>query len=171
MSKNCKDVTAAIKVIDWAYQSTSNYLIGSYGTENVGWSWVDQSKGTFKPVNGLQNNGNEYFTMMGGILELKVSPIGSTMQKHYDYLKNSIQDLSRAKQTLDFNIKYDAVAMNTAVPNYADVQRVVDTYSVQFIMGQKPMSAYSSFLTDLNTAGVDKLITEITRQYNALSKK
>jgi len=170
--KNCKNVDAAIKLLNWGYQD-SNYLISKYGMEGQGFEMIRNTPEMKEYKVLVDQTGDEVRALYNGFLEYYYMPSGSEIQRHLEYLckpPKEMLNLGRAKKSFDGDVKYDVLAMNDAVPTYPDIQRIVDENFVEFVTGSRPLSEFDQFYSELKSAGVEGLIGEITRQYKEAKK-
>ena len=167
--KNCKDVDAAIRLFNWGF-SDYNYLVSKYGLEGKGFEITSKDPVKYKVL--VDQAGDEINGVFKGLgNDTRFIPSDSPIQRHWDYLcLGEVYNMERAKKPFDGDVKYDSISLNNAVPTYPDIQRIVDESFVEFVCGGRSMDDFDKFYADLESADIESLITEITRQYNEAKK-
>lgn len=167
--KSCKDVDAAVRLFNWGF-TEKNYLVSKYGLEGKGFQITSTNPIKYKVL--VDQAGDEINSIFKGPgNETRYMPSDSPIQRHWDYLcLGEAFNMARAKKPFDGDVKYDSIALNNAVPTYPDIQRIVDESFVEFVTGGRSMDDFGKFYTDLESADINSLIKEITRQYNEATK-
>lgn len=167
-----KNIAEFVKLYNWGYSDVENYIVAGFGMKDVDWKYNNEKIHEYEIIGGPENR--KYFgelnCLPGFPLEKNSRLKSPASDIHSDYLRDSAQSFERAKWPFDKFVKYDGPALNAACPTYADIERIVDEESVKFIMGANPLADYDKFLAKLKAAGVDKLVDEITKQYNSQKK-
>jgi ABC-type glycerol-3-phosphate transport system substrate-binding protein len=169
VSKKCKDVAAAMRVLSWGFTNVGNYITSRYGLENEGWKWVDKEKGIFELV--IPQTGDEYCMYKGLVTEMAVREKVSPNEKHVNYIfGKEIVNFNRAKYPKDGGIHFDMKPIYAAVPNVSDILRIHQEETIKFITGGRLFDEYDNFLEQLKKSGIETLSDEITKQYKAIKK-
>lgn len=167
ISKNCKNVDAALAYLNWGFTNKENFLIARYGLEGKGWEWVDEDKGIFDLI--VPQTGDELCVHKGLVTEMQVRERVSPNERHVQYIYGKeIVDFHAAKYPVDGGMHFDAQKFYDVAPNFSDVMRIYQEDSLKFITGVKSFSEYPKFLESLRKAGVDDVAAEITRQFNEM---
>lgn len=170
-SAKIKDKEAAMKLMNWYLEDIEHYITGWAGVKGTDWTYKDEKEHVFQLTNpNSKDYAGELNLGLGLFNEARASTYDPINVKHTNYLKNDILKLDRAKKQFDFGITYDQAAIDTAVPNSADITKMEDEQELKFIIGARPLSEFDKYISELNKAGLEKYIAEITRQYTALTK-
>jgi len=170
-SANSKNQEAAMKLMNWYNSDVEHYIVGWAGVKDTDWKYKDEKNHIFELTNPTSKDyAGELNLGLGLFNEAKAATYDPINIKHSNYLKDDILKLERGKKPFDFGISYDMTAVNTAVPNYADITKMQDEQEIKFITGTRPLSEFDAYLSDLNKAGYDKYIAEISKQYTSLTK-
>jgi putative aldouronate transport system substrate-binding protein len=169
INKKSKDPVAVMKLLNWEYENIENNIISTYGIKGKNWDYEDEKNHVVKLLN--ENYIGEFVTGLGLPNERQIFFNDPIKKKHYDYLYKEALDFSRAKKTADYDIVYDAKAINEKVPTKGDVDRMKSEEIVKFITGARPIEQFDQFLNDWLKVGADKLIDAYTEQYNQIKKK
>lgn len=171
-SANSKNQEAAMKLMNWVNKDLENYITGWAGIKGTDWNYKDEKNHIFELTNpNSKDYAGELNLGLGLFNESKASTYDPINLKHSNYLKDDILKLDRAKKPFDYGLTYDSTAINSAVPNLSDITKMEDEQEVKFIIGARPISEFDKYISELNKAGLEKYVTELTRQYTALTKK
>ena len=58
-----ESAAAALKLIDWMYESTDNYMLATYGIEGTHWEYVDEDKTEFKLADDVSDKYASYYQL------------------------------------------------------------------------------------------------------------
>jgi ABC-type glycerol-3-phosphate transport system substrate-binding protein len=172
VSKTCKDVGAAVRVLAWGYLNDSyNFLTAYQGLEDVSWKWVDQSTKTYELIeNPAQPYYGEYNMYMSLVNELSVNSLDPERLFHNAWLREGWYRYDKVKWSADKFTQYDNEALKNNVPNYVEIENYVQEEMIKFIIGSRPMSDWDKYMTTLTDMNVDRMVDELTRQYNELGQ-
>jgi len=169
ISGKCKDVDAAIRVLNWGFTNTGNYITSRYGIEGEGWQWADKDAGVFDLL--VPQTGDEYCMYKGLVTEMAVRESISPNEKHVEYIYGKeIVNFDRAKYPPDGGIHFDMKTIYDMVPNVSDILRIYQEESIKFITGARPLSEYDAYIESLKKSGMDQLALEVTKQVEAATK-
>ncbi len=163
-----KNVDLVIKYLNWNFEDVENHIVAENGLKDVHWKYTDEANHIIQLTS--ENYIGEFVAGQGIANEKKYSFSDPIKKLHYDYLQKEIINVDRAVVTNVADTIFDTAAISTAVVNYEDINRMTEEEIAKFITGVRPMSEYDSFINDLNSIGTDKLIEELTRQYNESKK-
>ena len=170
--EGCQDVDAAIKALNWGYQGT-HYIESKYGPNGAVFTPLDGGMYSVKVLKDQQ--GDEYQGMYK-CLQLEQPFLyegGSGQARHLQYLSltaNEVDNFAATKMPIDGGLFYDAAALLDACPGYPDIDRIQTEARIAFITGERSLDTFEAYLEELNQAGIDDLIDEMTRQYDAWKK-
>ncbi len=156
-----------IRLFDWL-AIPDNTVVTYSGIEGVHWNWVDKGQRIIeKSAAGEQFKGLDL--LYGGYDQGTYDDtFTSSLWRQYDeFNTNSSLVL---KEGDDNGIVYDEEAIAGAVSSLPDIVNYRESETVKFIMGQRKMSEWDSFITELLEMGYDKVIDARTEQYNQLKK-
>lgn len=177
LSSKCEDPYAAIRVVNWSYESWDNYQVGAGGMEGVHWKYDDLPDARENKTIVAVNEGApaEYFQNFCFAIGLPMEtqqilfdPRDGTPNMHNLWLREHLDDFEATKEPLDFGIFFDIDELNKAIPNRGDIERMVQEETLKFIMGQRPLEDFPKLRDELQSAGLDAWSAEYTRQYNEL---
>jgi hypothetical protein len=159
-----KKADLVTQFMDWSMIDIENHMVAEFGIKDVNWEYVDEPNKIIKTLD--DNYIGEFVIGQGIATESRFAFDDPMREMHYDYIRNDIQNLDRAVKPGTFGFLYDGSEEAKAVPNREDIYRMKDEELIKFITGIRPMSEYDDYMALLYDIGADKLIDEMTRQYN-----
>jgi len=172
ISKNCPDPAAAVKFLNWQYDTDhpENVVTANYGVEGTDWAWVNpKEKYLFNQL--TKDYQGEFMASAGLATDVLLAPNTPELLSHYTTIRKYALNLSNGILPFDATVAYDGKELKNRAPAVDDINRMVSEQVVQFIMGARPMGDWDAFLGELKKAGYDSVVEENTRQYNLLKKK
>ncbi|MDQ0915054.1 extracellular solute-binding protein [Paenibacillus sp. V4I5] len=168
ITKKAKNPEAVMKFINHQYQDIpTNSLTAAFGTN---WSYIGDSKFDIQLKSKDLQYAGEYFVSLGTATELKYAFQDPVKKMHADYLTKEALKLDVAKIAVDATIMYDKKKLQENIPTLGDIERLRNEELVKFVTGARPLGEFDKFIDQLNKAGLDKWITEYTRQFNEKKK-
>lgn len=174
--RKSKNPEAVIKFIDWCYQGLpddpTNVIIVNTGLEKVDWEWVDKSKRTYKllisPAAKCEEKYSRDFMMVKGMgtepYHIQLAPDG-TVTRQNDHVVKYWDKYNLGKWAIDYDVPYDMALIRQRFPGLADMSRLLDEESIKFITGVRPLSEWSAFLKQVESAGLKQWSEAHTEQY------
>lgn len=160
-----KKADLVVKYLNWLHEDVENHIITVSGMKDVNWKYVDEQTHEVEALN--QNYIGDFTAGQGIANEQKFFFSDPIKKMHSDYIRNEITKLDRAMKPSTFDVVFDKAELSKAVVNLEDINRMEEEEVLKFIIGVRPMAEYDSFIEQLYQIGIDKQITELTRQYNA----
>lgn len=156
-----------MKVVDWCLTDKVNFMTTNYGIQDVHWTWVDESIGSFDVIS------TDYigeFVIGEGPMDKTIMPNNALQFKHYTYIQT--ESWGEQKEMVsypdDFGLLFDKSQFADNVMTYSDLERLVEEESIKFITGERDLATYDAFVEEINAMGVADYIAEINRQYSEL---
>jgi len=172
--KTSKNADAVIRFLDWQFQSPDHFLTVSRGVKDQDWKWVDEKNLTYEYLVKDVAAGyiGEFVWSHVANWENKLVSVDPTSKKHNEFLKNQYYSnlKENGKMPVDMDVIYNQGDINNAVPTIGDITRLNTEEPIKFIIGARPLSDWDKFQEELKKAGVDKLVDELTKQYNNSKK-
>ena len=194
---NCNDVDAALKFINWQYESWENYYTATWGLKDYMWrydpndplaetetftttGWTDEN-GTamYKTADGELSYDNtlayysDFCTSIGLPTEVlgKKYDASGKQNMHNFWLANHLDDFDVTNEPgIEYGIVWDTVALKDNVPSYTDLTTYVSEQLPKFVIGERDIAEWDTFLSELDKMGLNDLCQEYTRQYEILAK-
>lgn len=173
ITKKCKDPAAAIRVVDWIYSGLPtnplNLYTSRHGIVGTDWNWADSAKTQCKVLIG--DCGKKYaadFYMAGGMGTepyLKVVDANGNIERQTAHVIAYWNDYANGRMPIDADVAYDMVKIRSQFPGLVDFQRLMDEEVIKFITGQRPMTDWNNFLSQVKAAGLDQCSKAYTEQY------
>ncbi len=181
VTKKCKDPEAAIRLINWQVQDTTNFLISYYGIPGKDWKWDDAENAKFgkrfyinrlitPETPGARIYAGEFCCTPGPVTEQSFGPNDAQWRRHYEWLRDWNWNLSTGKMPPDVGVPFDVGGIRKAFPGLADFERLVDEETVKFITGVRPLTEWDAFLKQLEAAGLQEWIKAYTAEYKKYKK-
>ncbi len=173
----CDYPEAAIKYIAKQYEDVEFALTVRFGIEGEQWQAVDADPNypeafayeLLYKADEKQYYG-EYYTAYGPPMDTMAVVAQPISFKQGIDRKFASPDTGRAKIRFDNTLIYDSVALAENVPELADLDRMVTEAMGDFITGVRSFDEWNEFMSELEQAGVQNYVDELTRQYNELIK-
>jgi len=176
ISANSKNPEAVVKVMNFLYDADgTNFAVSQWGPEGINWNWVDQANGVIELTTGERTGYGRDFDFAVGLPAAALA--GADSEKGYK--ENQVWglagqgetppiglDFSRTKWPVDAGVVYDPTIIDAEVPGYGDISRMRAEEVTRFIIGERPLSEWDSFIDELYDAGLDAWIETHTRIYN-----
>ena len=90
---------------------------------------------------------------------------------HNYWLANHLDDFDVTNEPgIEYGIVWDTVALKDNVPSYTDLTTYVNEKLPKFIIGERDIAEWDTFLSELEKMGLNDLCQEYTRQYEILAK-
>ncbi len=183
--RKSKTPDAVIRYVNWIYEGgpddVTNYLIASWGIPGEDWEWIDKEQKMARQFTAgspvCEQKYSRDFQITLGLgpetwatavkLELEDGSIG--WNRHWQHINTYWNQYEGGRMPVDFDVPYDRTAIRDRFPGEPDFERFVDEESIKFITGVRPLSEWSSFVEELNGAGLQRwseLYTEQFRLYH-----
>lgn len=167
--KKSKNKEAAIKYVNWEFQSLDNNMTAWYGIKDKDWKWADEKNKVYERLN--TNYNSEFVTGLGSPLKERIFITNDPKLKYYlEWYRDWQFNYDRTKKTEDYGILYDTKALQDKVPTLGDITTLRTEGFVKFVTGARPMSEWDKYIDELNKAGLPKWIDAITEQYKERKK-
>lgn len=159
-------VEAFVKYVDWEYSDFYNYATAVYGIKGTDWEEGEPhevASRTLEYVSEQLVAPNFRFTMM--------METSDPYQKfNFWFYDNYLLDTEKNKAVSLFDEAYqmNLGTLGSVVPATDDVTRMITEELIKFIMNSRSLSEYDQFLKELDAAGVQQVIDELTSRYNGL---
>lgn len=187
-----KNVEACLKYIAWQYEDWYNYMVTTVGMEGIHWQydpndpdakanytytgWTDEEGNAVYP----DGNGNltaentleycrEFSTSLGlpfEILATAYDNYGRQDQHNLWLQKNLTRFDTVSMPGIEYGLVWDTVALEDAC-YYTDIKTCYTENTLKFITGERPIEEWDAFIQELYDLGLQDLIDEYTRQYEA----
>jgi ABC-type glycerol-3-phosphate transport system substrate-binding protein len=181
IGRKSKHPDAVIKYVDWIYSGgpddVTNYLIASWGIPGEDWEWVDKTEKIARQFSAgssvcEEKYSRDYQITLGLGPETWATAVkieqddGSIFwNRHWKHINTYWNQYDGGRMPVDFDVPYDRTAIRDSFPGEVDLERFLDEESIKFISGARPLSEWSSFVDDLNGAGLDRWSELYTEQY------
>lgn len=171
-------MVAAMKLVNWTFESWENFKLVCNGVEGVHWNYdtsvVDlASAKKDRVVAAIPNSG--YYGDFSISIGLPYESVGiiynedGSRYKHNLYLAEYLDDFEICKQTLDARITWNQEELNNNIPGRTDIETYINEELIKFVNGDRDLSTWDSFVDDIKKLGLDDWSKEYTRQYKLLT--
>jgi len=160
----CKDVEAAVRVLNWGYID-DNFIYSKYAMD----AKVELIDGVYYYSVINDHIGNDYQGLYAGPAnesKFRVKDGSPLLQLHYDYISMQMDDFRYGKFPFTKGVRFNRDLLNAACPRLSDINRMIEENLLGFLTGTRPLSRYDNFISQLYSLGFDKYIDELTRQFN-----
>ena len=173
-------MTAMMKLVNWCFADWYNYKTVCSGIEGVQWEYdtgvVDLATAQKQYVVKAIPNSGYYgdFCLSIGLPYESMGIIYNTDGSRYMhnlYLAEYLDDFDICKQTLDAKITFNSTELSDNIPTLNDMNTYINEELVKFVTGDRDLSTWDSFVSDLENIGLDDWSKEYTKQYNLLTGK
>ena len=160
----CKDVDAAVKVLNWGYIG-ANYIYSKYAMD----AEIDYTDGIYYYTIIKEPIGHDYQGLyLGPANESRFRLIGGDplIKRHNDYTAMQMQDFRYGKFPITKGIRFDRELLNAVCPKFSDINRMIEENMLAFLVGKRHINEYDNFITELFGIGFEQYIDELSRQFN-----
>ena len=170
MSATNQNPETAVKLVDWMFASTENYMLCTYGIEGKHWEWTDDSHKTFRRLD--TENYNIGFYQFVEWFDTDIFPKEEIDQDNYR--NNAIEKMQQAinrmevAETFDYYIPYDFTGTEAEMLNN-DADTIIEEAAAKVVSGEFGQSEWENAVkTAWDTDGTvrSKVWTE---QYKAFT--
>lgn len=167
--KKSKNKEAAVKYVNWEFQSLDNNMVTWYGIKDKDWKWTDEKNKVYERVN--TNYCSEFVTGLGSPLKERIFITNDPKLKFYlEWYRDWQFNYDRTKKPDDYGVLYDDKLLREKVPTLGDLNRLGAEGFVKFVTGARPMSEWDKYVDELDKAGAQTWSDAVTEQYKANKK-
>lgn len=196
LSSRCKNPEAAMKLINWQYESWENYQTATFGLKDYHWRYdpddPEAETKTFKNTGWKDENGTAMYMTVDGELSydntiayfadfttsigLPTEVLGSTyilgrQQQHSLWLQSHLDDFDVTNEPgVEYGIAWDTVSLRENVPASSDIETYVTEQLPKFVIGERALGEWDTFVQELYNMGLQDMIDEYTRQYEQFNQ-
>lgn len=196
LSSRCENPEAAMKLINWQYESWENYQTATFGLKDYHWrydpedpdaetvtykniGWTDENGQTmYKTVDGELSYDNTiaYFADFTTSIGLPTEVLGTSFilgrqQQHSLWLQSHLDDFDVTMEPgCEYGITWNTVELRDNAPMSADIETYVSEQIPKFIIGERNLNDWDAFIQELYQMGLQSVIDEYTRQYELLKQ-
>lgn len=160
-----EDPAAAMRFINWQYESKENSATAFYGVQGVDWEWEDDYYITLLTADQPEIYAGEFVASAGLVTETWFAPSDPELRRHREWIRDYTFAYDTGKMPVDSDIAYDVSAIRDRVMGLADLDRLIEEETIKFITGTRSLDEWDSFLDQLNSAGMQDWIAAYTEQY------
>lgn len=176
ISSRCENPEAVVKVMNFLYDpSGTPFATSQWGPEGFNWVWEDQKNGVISLTTGERKDYGRDFDFAVGLPAAALA--GADSEKGLK--ENEVWglagrgktppiglDFSRTKWPVDAGVVYEPSIIDEEIPGYGDIQRMRAEEVTRFIIGERELSEWDDFVSELYDAGLQAWIDTHTRIYN-----
>lgn len=155
--EHSKNVDAAVAFINWVHSSQENYDLFTYGIEGVNWN----KNGESASVEGIAPE-NLYQPISWAWTDLRYHRYSDKLDPSYVDVINHWDDNAVETPLLGFTLDMEPIKQELT-----NIATVYDTYIKPVVMGGVATFDRDTVISELEKAGIDKVIEEVQRQIDA----
>ena len=163
----CGRIANAAKFVDW-YYSDEGYEMTSWGVEGETYEVVDGKKQYIVDEAGTQANTLYGFGTYGSFTRMDPAAVNAFESKDIaetrDMVLEHTMPYANPTITLGFNEEEQKVRDNLL----ASITSYAEENLAKFILGQKPLSEFDSFVTGLYDMGLNDILGVYTSAYSRI---
>ena len=171
LSSTSKNAEWAIKLIDWMFASTENYMLCTYGIEGEHWEYTDDSKTTFRLMDGYGDKYNKGYFQIMEWFDTSKYPVEFVDEDNYsaytiDQMQKTINDGIATVEAFDYFVPYDLTGTEAEMLN-SDADTMIEEAAAKVINGEYGQEDWDAAVNTAMEIDGDIRSKVWTEQYHA----
>lgn len=140
LSGTSQNAEWAIRLIDWMFASTENYMLCTYGIEGEHWEYADDTKTTFRLLDGYSEKYNKGYYQLQEWFDESIYP--AQFVDETDYSAYSISKMQKTinngiatVEAFDYFVPYDLTGTDAEMLNN-DAETMIEEAAAKVINGE-----------------------------------
>jgi len=160
ISRDCKNIEAAAKLLDYGY-SEEGHLLYNFGIEGISYEMVDGYPSYLPEITDNPDGLSMQHAMSKYMASAYGGPFIQDKREYEQYLKYPEQKEAVklwSKETADHRLPQNIMLPAELEGKESQIRKYCSSMLVKFITGELPLSKYESFTDDLIKLGAEEII-------------